>query len=108
MCVLAGFVDGDFNQIANDLFHIATDIADFGEFCCFDFDEGRLCEPREPARDFGFSNARRANHQNVFGLHLLAQLIRQLLTPPAVSQGAYVNTKRSGKFKAFKQSDLTS
>ncbi len=83
---LAGLADGDLDQIANDLLDIAADIADLGEFRGFDFQEGRAGETRQPPRDFGFADARRADHQNVLRQHFLAQLVVELQPAPAVAQ----------------------
>ena len=40
--LLADHVDGGFDQIADDLFDVAADIADLGELCRLDFDKGRF------------------------------------------------------------------
>jgi hypothetical protein len=48
--------DGGFQQIANDLLNIAADIADLGEFGCLHLEEGRLGEPCQSPRDFGFAD----------------------------------------------------
>ena len=46
----------------------------------------RLGEPRQAARDLGLAAPGRADHQDVLGQHLLAQLGRELLAAPAVAQ----------------------
>jgi hypothetical protein len=38
------------------------------------------------ARDLGLADAGRADHQDVLGQHLVPELGRQLLAPPAVAQ----------------------
>ena len=73
-------------QIADDLIDVAADIADLGELGRFDLDEGRACELGEAARDLGLADAGRADHQDVLGQDLLAQLIVELLAAPAVAQ----------------------
>ena len=78
--------DADFHQIAHDLFHVAADIADFGEFGGFHFQERRLRELGEPARNFGLADAGGPDHQDVLGQHFLAQIGRELLAAPAVAQ----------------------
>ena len=77
----------DFDEVAHDLFDVAADIADLGELGRLDLDERRLRQLGEAARDLGLADAGRADHQDVLGQHLVAQLGRQLLAPPAVAQG---------------------
>ena len=79
--------DGDLQQIAHDLFDIAADITDLGEFGGFHFDERGLRQSGQAARDFGLADAGGPDHQNVLGQHLFAQLRRKLLAPPAIAQG---------------------
>ena len=83
---LAGQRDGDFHQVADDLLDVAADIADLGEFGGFDLEERRAGELGEAARDFGLADAGRADHQDVFRQHFLAQLVVELQPPPAVAQ----------------------
>ena len=78
--------DADLDQVADDLFDIAADIADLGELRRLDLDEGRARQPRQTARDLGLADAGRPDHQDVLGHHLLAQQAFQLLSPPAVPQ----------------------
>src|SRR5262249_25339815 len=78
--------DGDLDQIAHDLLDVATDIADLGEFRRLDLEEWRAREFGEAARDFGLADTGRADHQDVLGQHLLAQLLVELQPPPAVAQ----------------------
>src|SRR5690606_33899126 len=40
----------------------------------------------QPARDLGLAHARRPDHQDVLGRDLGAQLVLDLLAPPAVAQ----------------------
>ena len=84
---LARHVERDFDQIAHDLLDVAPDIADLGELGGFDLEERRAGEPGEAARDLGLADAGRADHQDVLRRHFLAQILRQLLAPPAVAQG---------------------
>ena len=76
----------DFHEIADDLFDVAADIADFGEFRRFHLHEGRLGELGEAARDFRLADAGRPDHQDVLRQHLVAQLFRELLAAPAVPE----------------------
>jgi hypothetical protein len=47
--LLAGHVEGDLDQVAHDLLHVASDVADLGELGRLDLDEGGLGEPRRRA-----------------------------------------------------------
>ena len=76
----------DLDQVAHDLLDVAADIADLGELGRLDLDERRLGQAGQPARDLGLADAGRADHQDVLGQHLVAQLGRQLLAAPAVAQ----------------------
>ena len=78
--------DRRFDEIADHLLDIAADIADLGELGRLDLDEGRIGEPRQPARDLGLADAGRPDHQDVLGHHLFAQRTLKLLAPPAVAQ----------------------
>jgi hypothetical protein len=83
---LAHLGDRHLDEVADDLLDIAADIADLGEFGGLDLDERRRGEPGQPARDLGLADAGRADHQDVFRQHLLAQGAAQLQPPPAVAQ----------------------
>ena len=80
-----GVFDPDLSEVANDSVDIASDIADFGEFGRFDFDEGRLGQLGKTTCDFGFADTGGTNHQDIFWSDLMAQGIRYLLPPPAVA-----------------------
>ena len=84
--LLANHVDGDFNQIANHGFNIAANVADLGELARFNFKEGRIREFRQTARDFGFSDASRAHHKDVFRHDILGHIRIELLAADAVAQ----------------------
>ena len=75
-----------FHQIARDLFDVAADIADFGELGRFHLREGRFGQPREAAADLGLAATGRADHQDVLGRHLVAQVRPQPLPAPAIAQ----------------------
>ena len=83
---LARHADRDLDQVAHDLLDVAADIADLGELGRLDLEERRLRQLGQPARDLGLADAGRADHQDVLGQHLLAQLGGQLLAAPAVAQ----------------------
>src|SRR5262249_20211974 len=78
--------EGDLYEIAHDLLDIAADIADLGELGRLDLEEGRLRQARQAARDLGLADAGRADHQDVLGLHLLAQALGRLLPAPAIAE----------------------
>ena len=77
---------GLFRQIARNLFHVATDIADLGKFCRLDLDEGGVGKLRQAAADFGFTATRGSDHQDVFRRDFIAQVRTQPLAPPTVTQ----------------------
>ena len=79
-------VEPDLDQVADDRFDVAADIADLGELGRLDLDERRLGELGQAARDLGLAAAGRADGQDVLGQHLLAQRLVELLAPPAVAQ----------------------
>jgi hypothetical protein len=62
------------DQIAHDLLDIAADIADLGELGRLDLDEWRVGQLRQAAADLGLAAAGGADHQDVLGRHLVAQL----------------------------------
>ncbi len=78
--------NADVEQIADDLFHIAADIAHFRELGRLYLEERRIGELGQAARNLGLAAACRANHQDVLGQNLLAQLIVELLAAPAVAE----------------------
>ena len=79
-------VNGVIQQVADDAFDVAADIADLGELRRLQLDEGRLRQLRQAAGDFGLADAGRADHQDVFRQHLLTHLAFQLLPAPAIAQ----------------------
>ena len=66
---------------------VTTDIANFGELGCFDFDERRIGKFCQPPGNLGLAAPGGADHQNVFWRHLVAQVVAKALTPPTVAQG---------------------
>lgn len=60
--------DGGIGQIADDGIHFFAHIAHFGELGGFNLDERRVGQLRQTTGDFGFTDAGRADHQNVFGV----------------------------------------
>ncbi len=84
---LAARLDGHLDQVADDGFDIAADVADLGELGRLDLDEGRIGQAGQAAGNLGLADAGRADHQDVLGGDLLAQRLGHLGTPPAVAQG---------------------
>ena len=74
------------DQIADDLLDVAADIADLGELGRLDLDERRVGQLGEAPADLGLAAARGADHQDVLGRHLVAQLGAELLPAPAIAQ----------------------
>ena len=84
--LLAHHDDGGVDQVAHDLLDVAADVADLGELGRLDLEERRLGELGEAARDLGLADAGGADHQDVLRIDLLADVVGQLLAPPAVAQ----------------------
>ena len=83
----ADHVDGDLDEVADDGFDVAADVADLGELGGFDLEEGRVGELGETAGDLGFADAGGADHDDVFGHDLVGELGRELLATGAIAQG---------------------
>ncbi len=81
-----GHGDRGFDQVADDLLHITTDIADLGKLGRLNLDKGRFGQFCQTAGDLGLAATGRADHQDVFRQHFLTQRAFQLLTAPAVAQ----------------------
>src|SRR3546814_14203181 len=84
-----------FDQVARDLLDVAADIADLGELRRLDLDEGGVGQLGQAARNLCLAAARRADHQDILGAHLVAQFGRELLAAPAVAQRS--EERRVGK-----------
>lgn len=78
--------DGNLDQIADDLLHVAADIADFGELGRFHLDERCTSEPGETAGNLRLADAGRSDHQYVLRHDLFAHLAFELLAAPAIAQ----------------------
>ena len=85
--VLADHLDRRFHQVADNRLDVAAHVAHFGELGGFYLDKRRTGQLRQPAGNFGFTHAGGANHQNVFRRNFRAQLVVELHTTPAVTQG---------------------
>ena len=74
------------HQIADDALHIPPDVAHLGKLGGLHLDKGSVHQARKPARDFGLAHARGADHQDILGDNLIADLLRQLRAAVAVAQ----------------------
>ena len=88
--------DGLFSEVTGDLLNVATDIANFGELGRFDLDKRCIRKLSETARYLGLAATRRANHQDVFWRHLIAQIRAETLAAPAIAQRHSDRTFRVG------------
>ncbi len=84
--LFAHHVDGDIHQIANHGFDVAADVADFGELAGLHFHERRIGELGQTPRQLRFADAGRADHEDVFGHHLIGHFRRKFLAADAVAQ----------------------
>lgn len=73
-------------EVPHHAVDVSSDVADFGEFGGFDFDEGCCCEFGEASCYFGFSDACGADHEYVFGDDFVAHLFGEELSSPSVSE----------------------
>ena len=89
------------DQVARDLLHVAPDIADLGELGRFHLHERRIGKLRQAAADLGLAAAGRADHQDVLGRHLVAQIGAELLPAPAVAQ-----RHRNGTLRVLLSDDM--
>src|SRR5690606_28643006 len=86
LALFADHVHGDVDEVAHHGLHVPPDVADFGELRGLDLDEGRAGELRETARDLRLTDAGRADHDDVVGHDLIAQVVLHLLAAPAVAE----------------------
>jgi hypothetical protein len=77
---------GGADEVSNHRLDVSSDVTDFGEFGGFDLDEGGFGELGEAAGDFGFTDARRTDHEDVFGEDVIALFLGELLAAVAVAQ----------------------
>src|SRR5262249_12634571 len=85
--LLTDHADGGLRQVADHAFDVAADVADLGVLGRLDLEERGADELRQPAGDLGLADAGGADHDDVLGDDVLAQLGRQLLAAPAVAYG---------------------
>ena len=79
-------LDGHVHQVADDAVHVLAHVAHLGELGGLHLDEGRVGQLGQAARDLGLADAGGADHQDVLGRDLGAQLLVHLLAAPAVAQ----------------------
>ena len=79
--------DGVGHEVADHLFDVATDIADFRIFRRFDFDERCADELGQAAGDFCLADTGRADEQDVLGDDFILHVFTQAFAAPAVAQG---------------------
>ncbi len=78
--------DRGLDEVADQAFDVAADIADLGVLGGLGFHERRAHEHRQPPGDLGLAHARRADQHDVLGRDLLAQVVGKLAAPPPVAQ----------------------
>src|SRR5690606_1104078 len=83
---LAGLLDGNLDQVADDGVDVAAHVAHFGELGGFDLDEGRVGQLGQAARDLGLADTGGPDHEDVLGNDLVAQGGGHLLAAPAIAQ----------------------
>ena len=79
--------DGVGHEVADHLFDVATDIADFRIFRRFDFDERCADELGQAAGDFCLADTGRADEQDVLRDDFILHVFAQAFAAPAVAQG---------------------
>ena len=84
--LFAHVVDGDLHQIADHGFDVAAHVADFGKLRGFHFQEWRVRQLGQAARDLGFTHARGADHDDVLGNDFFGEFGSELLAAHAVAQ----------------------
>src|SRR4029078_6228253 len=87
LALAAHHVDGALDEITHHRFHIAANVAHFGELLSFDLDERRAGETGEAARDFGLADPRGADEDDVVRGDLLPDLLGRGPAGPAVAPG---------------------
>src|SRR5215216_4858161 len=79
--------DTDLGQLADHALDVAADIADLGKFRGFDLYERGIGYPGKAAGDLSLADTSRSDHQDIFGKHILRDLVRKLLPSNAIAQG---------------------
>src|SRR6266571_5259925 len=97
----ADHVDGYVYQLAYHRLDVAADVAHFGELRRFNFEKRGPRDPRQPARDLGFADARRADHDDVVRHDLVPNLFGRLGAAPPVP-----DRDRNGLLRRFLTNDV--
>ena len=79
-------VHGQLGEVADHGLHIASHVPHLGVLGGFHLEERGLGEAGEPARDLRLPHPGGADHDDVLRRHLVAQLGREILAPPAVAE----------------------
>ena len=79
-------VDRLFGEVADDRFHVAPDVPDFGEFRRLDFNERGVGQFRQSPGDFRFAHARGPDHDDILRENFIAQFRAELLATPSIPQ----------------------
>ena len=98
---LARLLDSGLHEITHDGIDVAADVAHLGELRRFDLDERCVGELCQAARDLGFADSGRPDHQDVLRRDFLAQRLGDLLPAPAVAQ-----SDRHGAFRPMLADDV--
>ena len=85
--LLADQADGVLDQVADHALDVAAVVADLGVLGGLDLDERGAGELGQAAGDLGLADAGGADHEDVLGRDLLAQVVGELLPPPAIADG---------------------
>ncbi len=78
---------GELGEVPDHRLDVAADVADLGVLRGLDLEERRLGQLGEPPRDLRLPDPGGADHDDVLRRDLVAQLGRQVLPAPPVSQG---------------------
>src|SRR6266700_1147559 len=97
----ADHVDGYIDQLAYHRLDVAADVTHFGELRSFNFEKRGPRDPRQPARDLGFADARRADHDDVVRHDLVPDLFGRLGAAPPVP-----DRDRDGLLRRFLTNDV--
>ncbi len=80
-------VHGNFDEVADDGFHISTHITHLGELGGFHFHKRGVGQFGEASGDFGFTHAGGADHEDVLGQNLVFKIGGHHLATAPVAKG---------------------
>jgi hypothetical protein len=84
--LLANEGNADLDEVAHDLLDVAANVANLGEFGCFNLEERRAGKLGQAPGNLSLADASGAYHQDVFRQHFFSQFIVELLAPPTIAQ----------------------